>query len=109
MLHRLAITHGDLSTNNILIEDGKVWLIDFGLASVEYEVERFGIDLHVLDEILGASHPHLEHAISVVTKGYLDHEKENGEAEELDGGRVPTAQEVLHRLDDIRARVRYHG
>lgn len=109
MLHRLAITHGDLSTNNILIEDGKVWLIDFGLASVEYEVERFGIDLHVLDEILGASHPHLEHAISVVTKGYLDYEKENGEAEELDGGRVPTAQEVLHRLDDIRARVRYHG
>ena len=52
-LHRVATTHGDLSSNNILIEGETVHLIDFGLASVEYDVERFGIDLHVLDEILG--------------------------------------------------------
>ena len=54
MLHRMAVTHGDLSTNNILIdEDCNAFLIDFGLSAVEYEVERFGIDLHVMDEILG--------------------------------------------------------
>ena len=41
MLHRMAITHGDLSTNNILIdENANAYLIDFGLSAVEYEVER---------------------------------------------------------------------
>ena len=38
MLHRLAVTHGDLSTNNILVDkDCNVALIDFGLSAVEYE------------------------------------------------------------------------
>ncbi|DAC29200.1 MAG TPA: serine/threonine protein kinase, partial [Candidatus Poseidoniales archaeon] len=50
----------DLSTNNILIDKAfNAYLIDFGLSAVEYEVERFGIDLHVMDEILGASHPNI--------------------------------------------------
>ena len=36
MLHRMAVTHGDLSTNNILIdEDCNAFLIDFGLSAVE--------------------------------------------------------------------------
>ena len=52
LLHRMAVTHGDLSTNNILIDEQcNAFLIDFGLSAVEYEVERFGIDLHVMDEI----------------------------------------------------------
>ena len=71
LLHRLAVTHGDLSTNNILIdEDFNAALIDFGLSAVEYEVERFGIDLHVMDEILGASHPNIENAIDLFLDGY---------------------------------------
>ena len=35
----------------------KAVLIDLGLSSREYELEGFGIDLHVLHEILRASHP----------------------------------------------------
>ena len=108
-LHRVATTHGDLSTNNVLIEDERVHLIDFGLASIEYDVERFGIDLHVLDEILGASHPQWEGAIDWVIEGYLAAEKELGPAPVLQGGAVPSASEVHARLEDIRTRVRYHG
>ena len=108
-LHRMATTHGDLSSNNILIEDEDVHLIDFGLASVEYDVERFGIDLHVLDEILGASHPQWEGGIDWVIKGYLAAEDELGPPQVLQGGAVPTAHEVHTRLEDIRTRVRYHG
>lgn len=109
-LHREAICHGDLSTNNILIDtDGSSSLIDFGLATIDYEVERFGIDLHVLDEILGASHPDIEGAIDIVLQGYLAEEERLGPPAELSGGAVPTAKEVLKRLDDIRSRVRYHG
>jgi Kae1-associated kinase Bud32 len=108
-LHREATTHGDLSTNNILIGEENVHLIDFGLASIEYDVERFGIDLHVLDEILGASHPQWEGAIDWVIQGYLAAEEELGPAPTLQGGSVPTAKEVHTRLEDIRTRVRYHG
>ena len=109
MLHREAITHGDLSSNNMLIHDGNVALIDFGLAAVEYEVERFGIDLHVLDEILGASHPQWPQAIDWVLEGYGDVDARLGLAPVLQGGTVPSAQEVQTRLDEIRQRVRYHG
>ena len=108
-LHREAMTHGDLSTNNVLINQEDVYLIDFGLAAVEYEVERFGIDLHVLDEILGASHPQWEDAIDWVLEGYAGVDAQLGPAPVLQGGKVPTASEVLTRLDDIRQRVRYHG
>ncbi|MBT3420234.1 MAG: Kae1-associated serine/threonine protein kinase [Euryarchaeota archaeon] len=108
-LHRLAITHGDLSTNNILIDDDlSAHLVDFGLASIDYEVERFGIDLHVIDEILGASHPSIEGGIDIFLEGYLDEESRLGPAKEQTGGVVPSADAVMKRLEQVRSRVRYH-
>ena len=108
-LHRLAITHGDLSTNNILIDDDlSAHLVDFGLASIDYEVERFGIDLHVIDEILGASHPSIEGGIDIFLEGYLDEESRLGPAKEQTGGVVPNADAVMKRLEQVRSRVRYH-
>jgi len=109
-LHREAITHGDLSTNNILVdENAEPSLIDFGLAAIDYEIERFGIDLHVIDEILGASHPEHDGAIGILLEGYASEEERLGRPPEQSGGAVPTAQQVLKRLEDVRSRVRYHG
>ncbi len=109
-LHREAITHGDLSTNNILVdENAEPSLIDFGLAAIDYEIERFGIDLHVIDEILGASHPEHTHAIEVLLEGYSSEEERLGAPPEQSGGAVPTASSVLKRLEEVRSRVRYHG
>jgi len=110
LLHRMAVTHGDLSTNNILIDQAyDAYLIDFGLSAVEYEVERFGIDLHVMDEILGASHPNIVGGIEIFLSGYLNCDNSLGPLVELSGGMPPLAGEVLKRLDDVRSRVRYHG
>ena len=109
-LHREAITHGDLSTNNILVDEQfNASLVDFGLATIDYEVERFGIDLHVIDEILGASHPSIEDGIEIFLKGYIEEESRLGTAEEQSGGVVPSAQSVMNRLEQVRSRVRYHG
>ena len=108
--HRNAVNHGDLSTNNILITDeGEAVLIDLGLATREYELEGLGIDLHVLHEILRASHPDIENAMDEVLEGYLDLDNELGEAPEAPGGQPPSAKDVLKRLEQIMKRVRYHG
>ena len=107
-LHAQAVTHGDLSTNNVMIrDDGSVVLIDFGLASIEYDLERYGIDLHVLDEVLGASHPDREGAMEALEAGYLA--SEHAAEAEAPGGTVPSAADVLARLSQVRSRVRYHG
>jgi hypothetical protein len=44
-----------------------------------------------------------------VLEGYAGVDAQLGPAPVLQGGKVPTASEVLTRLDDIRQRVRYHG
>ncbi len=109
-LHRNAVTHGDLSTNNILVTpQGEACLIDLGLASLEYDLEKFGIDLHVLHEILRASHPEIENAMEMVLEGYTALDEDIGLAPKAPGGNVPSAEEVVGRLSVIMTRVRYHG
>jgi Kae1-associated kinase Bud32 len=110
MLHRQAIVHGDLSTNNIMITpDDDAVLIDFGLAKIEFETELYGIDLHVLFEILGASHPHREGAMEAVLEGYQQCEEELGPPPTTPGGDPVSMNDVIERFDLIRTRVRYHG
>ena len=109
-LHRNAVNHGDLSTNNILItNEGEVVLIDLGLSSREYDIEGFGIDLHVLHEILRASHPDVKGAMDLVLKGYVALDEELGKPEIAPGGMPPDAVDVVKRLNQIMMRVRYHG
>ena len=96
-LHEEDISHGDLTTHNILIDDsGDLYLIDFGLARVSPELEHMGLDLQVLNECLTASHSELEGAVDSMVRGYLDF----GNNEVGDVG---------SRFEDIRGRVRYHG
>lgn len=109
-LHRNAVNHGDLSTNNILIDKQRnPILIDLGLSTREYDLEGFGIDLHVLHEILRASHPEVKGAMDLVLKGYVALDEELGKPQPAPGGMPPDATEVLKRLEQIMMRVRYHG
>jgi len=96
-LHEEDISHGDLTTHNILIDDsGNLSLIDFGLARVSPELEHMGLDLQVLNECLTASHSEFEGALDSVVKGYL-------------GVGNAGARDVVSRFEAIRGRVRYHG
>ena len=96
-LHEEDISHGDLTTHNILIDDsGNLSLIDFGLARVSPELEHMGLDLQVLNECLTASHSELKGAVDSMVRGYL-------------GGGNDEAQDVVSRFEAIRGRVRYHG
>ena len=93
-IHSTGISHGDLTTHNILWDvDKGLSIIDFGLSQITDDIEPLGLDLQVLNECLKASHPNIEGAIERVLTGYLS-----------EGG-----QEVVNRFNDIRGRVRYHG
>ncbi len=93
-LHEHGIAHGDPTTSNaFLAEDGRVTLIDFGLAQRTHEVEDHATDLHVLDEALDATHPDPEAGVDAVLDGYQPDHRDA----------------VLTRLDEVRARGRYRG
>ena len=101
-LHEIGISHGDLTTHNVLIDsEGNLSLIDFGLAKIFPELEHLGLDLQVLNECLTASHSEYENAVEDMVEGYLsaDSEKED----------LISAPEVISRFNEIRGRVRYHA
>ena len=56
-LHTHGLIHGDLTTSNIIIDPMEhLVLIDFGLAEYSTEVEKKGIDLHLLKRALDSTH-----------------------------------------------------
>jgi Kae1-associated kinase Bud32 len=101
-LHEIGISHGDLTTHNVLIDsNGNLSLIDFGLAKIFPELEHLGLDLQVLNECLTASHSEYENAVEDMVEGYIS----------ADSGRedLISASEVISRFNEIRGRVRYHA
>ncbi|MEC7720767.1 MAG: KEOPS complex kinase/ATPase Bud32 [Candidatus Thermoplasmatota archaeon] len=101
-LHEIGISHGDLTTHNVMSTDeGELHLIDFGLSRQSPELEHMGLDLQVLRECLGASHSDIDDAIDRVCEGYLENQALNEDVE--------SAEDVLDRFSKIAGRVRYHG
>ena len=61
-LHKNGIIHGDLTTSNVILtEDMKMFLIDFGLGFYSENVETQGVDLHLLKQVFESFH----HSIAV--------------------------------------------
>ena len=101
-LHEAGFSHGDLTTHNVLVsEDGRLHLIDFGLARQSPELEHLGLDLQVLKECLTASHSVLGGAVDAFVRGYLDGDSSPSGFE--------SASSVIQRFKKITGRVRYHG
>ncbi len=55
-MHENHIVHGDLTTSNMILKRGKVYIIDFGLGEYSKKVEDKAVDLHVLKECLKSKH-----------------------------------------------------
>ncbi len=92
-LHSCGIVHGDLTTSNIMFRDGKLFLIDFGLAYIDGTVEARGVDIHVLFQTFESSHENHEELIEAFKKGYKR--------------TFPGADEVIQRVREIESRGRY--
>ena len=95
-LHSSGIVHGDLTTSNMLLKDGMLYLVDFGLGKVSGRVEDHAVDLFLLYEALKSTHfIHLEEAWKNVLNVYSQNYERAGE--------------VLKRFGKISARRRYKG
>lgn len=92
-LHSCGIVHGDLTTSNIVLKDGKLYLIDFGLAYLDKTLEARGVDVHVTFQTFESTHESHEELIEAFKKGYKR--------------TFGNADKVLERVKEIESRGRY--
>ncbi|MCC7573215.1 MAG: Kae1-associated kinase Bud32 [Candidatus Methanofastidiosum sp.] len=95
-MHKAGIVHGDLTTSNMILSNGKVYFIDFGLSEESEEIEKQGIDIHLLRQALESTHFDIsEELFRAVLEGYsnvIGNEKKD---------------EILQRIEQIEKRGRY--
>jgi Kae1-associated kinase Bud32 len=93
-LHSHGIVHGDLTTSNMILKEGKIYFIDFGLGELTRRTESIATDLSVLEEAFKSTHfRHLNILWDNFIKGYRQTNEQHSD--------------VLKALDAIRLRVRY--
>jgi len=56
LLHKNGIVHGDLTTSNMILKDGRIFLIDFGLGDFSRRTENQAVDLSVLRKAFKSTH-----------------------------------------------------
>jgi Kae1-associated kinase Bud32 len=96
-LHAGGISHGDLTSSNVLFPDGPEGppaLLDLSMGSRSPGVEELGIDLHLVEEDLKSLHDGAEALIRAFHEGYAE-------------GNPAGAKDVRARAKAIRGRVRY--
>lgn len=93
-LHSSGIIHGDLTTSNMILGDGKIYFLDFGLGRFSRRIEDMATDLNVFLEALRATHYDIcDNCRRGFARGYG---KENKKSEE-----------VFERMRKIESRARY--
>ncbi len=93
-LHNRGIIHGDLTTSNMILKDGKIFFIDFGLGFFSQRTEDKAVDLRLLHQALESTHFEiLEEAWDIILKSY----KEN----------YAGSDKVIKALSKIEKRGRY--
>jgi TP53 regulating kinase-like protein len=96
MLHSAGIMHGDLTTANVIIRNGSLVFIDFGLSIYSARTEDHAVDMRLIKEtITGAHAPVAVPATEALFDGYRD----------VLGERVAAA--VQRQLREIERRGRY--
>lgn len=94
-LHSATITHGDLTTSNIIYnkEKDSFCFIDFSLGEKDSTVEDMGVDLHLIREALISVHENAKELYEDILKGYKE--------------TFSDADEIIERTKNIESRGRY--
>ncbi len=96
-LHLSNVTHGDLTTSNVLVTpEGVMYLIDFGLSRLSSELEDKAVDVHLLIRSIESMHYGM-------TKELVRHFLRGYSSVVGAGG----AEAVMDKVREIRLRGRY--
>jgi Kae1-associated kinase Bud32 len=96
-LHAGGVSHGDLTSSNVLYPDGPTGVpafLDLSMGTRSPGIEELGIDLHLVEEDLKALHEKAEGLVRVFHQGYAE-------------GNPQGEKDVRARARAIRGRVRY--
>jgi len=95
-MHFYGIIHGDLTTSNILVKEGELFFIDFGLGFRSKKIEDKAVDLLVFKKTFEATHHKLmPRGWETILKGYaLENPEEAGQ--------------VFRQIEAVEKRGRYH-
>ncbi len=91
-LHSAGIIHGDITPMNMILKDGRIYFIDFGLSYHDERMEAKGVDIHVFYEALKADYDNWAELWNAFLEGYREYEK---------------FDEVYERFREIEMRGRY--
>lgn len=70
-LHRAGLMHGDVTTANVIIRDGALVFIDFGLSIHSSRLEDHAVDLRLIKETLTGAHSGVAKvAVEALLRGY---------------------------------------
>ncbi|MCD6557577.1 MAG: Kae1-associated serine/threonine protein kinase [Candidatus Aenigmarchaeota archaeon] len=93
-LHENNIIHGDLTTSNMILKEGQIYFIDFGLGFHSARVEDKATDLHLLRQAFESTHFNIiKKAWPIILEAYQKN--------------YPAASSVLKRIEKIQSRGRY--
>ena len=91
--HKNDLIHGDLTTSNMILRNGRIFFIDFSLGGKSKEIEAKGVDLHLLMEAFESTHSEILSLFEHVLKGYKIEYDE--------------ADRVIKKVKEIEKRGRY--
>lgn len=96
-LHNNKVTHGDLTTSNIILTSGnEVYLIDFGLTNLNSSYEEMSVDVEMFERVLISTHSdEADELFKLFMEGYVSN--------------VINPDEVLRRYNFIKRSGRYHA
>lgn len=92
-LHKNHLIHGDLTTSNMILMDGRIYFIDFSLGGKSKEIEAKGVDLHLLSEAFESTHSEILEMFDYVLEGYKSEYRD--------------ADLVMKKVKEIEKRGRY--
>ena len=92
-LHKIGIAHGDPTTNNFIMSDEGLFIIDFGLAKKAENIEDLAVDVHIFLRSLESAHSKYQ---KVVFEGFLEGYKN-----------YVDVSKILEKVKEIRMRGRY--
>lgn len=96
LMHEGGAVHGDLTISNVLSENGRLFMIDFGLGGLSDQIEAKGVDLVLLNRAIKSTHYAFHNSLfKAFLEGYTRVVgKKDGE-------------ETLHKMREIERRGRY--